>query len=73
LHQKERLIEALNGCNGRIEATKKTLARTERSKAMLTREQLIREYEARSGSLSGLVVFYVGLIAVLVLTASAII
>ncbi|WP_292025349.1 hypothetical protein [Maritimibacter sp. UBA3975] len=40
---------------------------------MLTREQLIREYEARSGSLSGLVVFYVGLIAVLVLTASAII
>lgn len=40
---------------------------------MLTRDQLIREYQSRGGSLAGLLVFYAGLVVVLALTASAMI
>ena len=41
--------------------------------SVLTKDQLIREYEARSGGLAGLLVFYAGLVVVLGVTASAII
>ena len=40
---------------------------------MMTRDQLIREYQRRSGSFATLVGIYVVLLAVLAVTASAIV
>lgn len=41
--------------------------------AMLTRDDLVREYRARSGSLAALLFVYLILVATLVFTASAIV